>query len=93
MSWEQAWATAAVLVVIGAVLATAPNRRLRWVGAFAREAAVIGFLFGLWQLANKISVGGRSRRLRAGRVDPAVRADVHLPSEASVQQLVLGHQP
>jgi hypothetical protein len=91
MSWEQAWVTAAVLTVVGGVLATAPQQRLRWIGAFAREAAVIGFLFGLWQLANKISVGGREGAFgRAGWIQRFER-DVHLPSEASVQHLALGH--
>lgn len=91
MTWEQAWVTSAVLIVVGGVLATATNRRLRWLGAFAREAAVIGLLFGLWQLAGKLSVGGQLGAFGRAQWIRRFEADAHLPSEASVQHLVLGH--
>jgi hypothetical protein len=91
MTWEQAWVTSAVLVVIGGVLATATNRHLRWLGSFAREAAVIGTLFGLWQLAGHLSAGGQLGAFGRAEWIEHFEADVHLPSEASTQHLVLGH--
>ena len=91
MTWQQAWVTSAVLLVIGGVLATAANHRLRWVGAFLREAAVIGILYGLWQVAGAISVTGRTGAFGRAEWIQRFQRDVHLPSEASVQQLFLGH--
>jgi PAP2 superfamily len=91
MTWQQAWVTSVVLVVVGAVLATAPNKRLRWLGAFAREAAVIGILYGLWQVAGKISVTGRSGAFGRAQWIQRFEHDVWLPSEASVQRVFLPH--
>jgi hypothetical protein len=92
LTWQHSLEVAAVLIVIGAVMATSTNSRVRYVGAFAREAAVIGALYGVWQLANMISVTGAGDAF--GRAEWIVRfeRDVHLPSERSVQHLVLGHR-
>jgi hypothetical protein len=92
LTWRHAWEVSAVLAVVGGALATSGVSRARAVGAFVREAAVIGFLYGLWQLAGEISLNKT-----AGAFDRAAwieRFEHHilLPSESSVQHLVLGHR-
>ncbi len=91
LTWQHSLEVAAVLIVIGAVMATSTNSRVRYVGAFAREAAVIGALYGVWQLANMISVTGAGGAFARAHWIRQFERDVHLPSEASVQHLVLPH--
>ncbi len=92
LTWEQAFEAAAGAAVGGSLLALAPNRIARAVGAFAREAAVIGALYALWQLAGKLSVTGTAHaRGRARWVEHAEHY-LPLPSEHDMQQLVLGHR-
>jgi len=89
LSWEQSWEAAAALAVAGAGLALARGRRMRAVGAFARETAVIGFLYGLWQLAGKLSVTGTSGAMARSRWIQRFEHDVGLPSEHALQHAVL----
>jgi membrane-associated phospholipid phosphatase len=56
-----------------------------------REAAVIGVLYGTWQLANMISLNGKAGAFNRSRWIERFEHDIFLPSERSVQQLVLGH--
>jgi PAP2 superfamily protein len=92
LTWEHSFEVAAALTVAGGVLAAAGNRAVRAVGAFARETAVIGVLYALWQLAGDISVTGVGGAYRRGRWIEHAEKWVPLPSERSVQQLVLGHR-
>lgn len=100
LTWQQAGELAGVLAVAGCGMAvftrprgdgSAARRRVRAAGAFVREAAMVAALFGLWQFANTLarSDGGgaftRARWIR--RVDDALP----LPSEHTMQHLVLGH--
>jgi hypothetical protein len=91
LTWQHAWAVGVVLAVLGGALATAKDQRVRWVAAFLREAAIIGFLYGLWQLAGRISLSGTADAYNRAAWIERVERDVHLPSEASVQRLILGH--
>jgi PAP2 superfamily len=92
MSWQHAWETAAVATAVGSGLALSKNNAVRVAGAFLREAAVIGVLYGLWELAGRLS-------LKDVKGDAYARArwiqhfehDIFLPSERSVQHLILGH--
>jgi membrane-associated phospholipid phosphatase len=92
LTWQHSLEVSAVLIVIGAVMATSTNSRVRYLGAFAREAAVIGALYGVWQLANMISVTGAGGAFSRAKWIERFERDVHLPSEHSVQHLVLGHR-
>lgn len=90
-SWEFAWEVSAGLVVVGLALAASTRPRVRAVAAFVRETAVIGILYGLWQLAGEVSIHDRAGAFdRAGAID-RFEHDVHLPSEAGVQRLAEGH--
>ena len=91
LSWQHSFEVAAVLATGGSAVALSSKKAVRNIGAFARETAVIGALYGLWQLAGKISVTNADRAVdRAHWIAHAERV-VGLPSERSVQQLILGH--
>jgi len=91
LPWEYASGLAAAAGAIGAALALAAPPKARAVGAFLRETALLLALYGLWQLAGRLSAGGADHaRDRAAWIE-RFEAGVHLPSEAATQQLVLGH--
>lgn len=91
LSWQHSFETAAVLAVAGCGAARVPDRRVRWTGALARELAVIGALYGLWELAGRIAVTGtRDAFARARWIQHAERL-LPLPTERTVQRTVLGH--
>ncbi|MDT4917784.1 MAG: hypothetical protein QOH89_2484 [Pseudonocardiales bacterium] len=91
LTWQHSFEVAGVLMVGGTIAATSAGRVVRAVGAFARETAVIGVLYGLWQLAGEISVTGTDGALRRAHWIEDVERYLPLPSERSVQQAVLGN--
>jgi hypothetical protein len=93
LTWQQSFETAAALAVGGGVLALSGNRVVRALGAFARETAVIGVLYGTWQLAGRISVTGAEGAKQRAQWIEHVERYLPLPSERSTQQAVLGHRP
>jgi len=72
----------------------APGLSRRWAakaGPFAREAGVVVALYSLWQLAGNLAAGGFDHSIaHAWRIWQAERA-TGLPSEVSIQHLVLPH--
>lgn len=91
LSWQHSGELAAALVVVGAPLARSTDRRVRAVGAFLRETAVIGALYGLWHLAGRLSVTGTSRAFDRAHWIRRIEAHLPLPSERAMQHAVLGH--
>lgn len=91
LSWEHAEQTAGVLAVVGATMALSRFRAIRAVGAFARETATIGVLYGLWELAGRISVAGTDRAYQRARWIQRFERELPLPSERSMQQAILDH--
>ncbi len=91
LSWQHSFETAAVLVTVGSALAVSKDSRVRVVGAFAREAAMIGVLYGLWGLAGRIAGFSRDGAFARARWIERFEHDVFIPSEASLQHLILGH--
>jgi hypothetical protein len=89
--------TAAVLLALAMVAPllggrSASRRRwLTWLAAAAFETALVCALFALWQVANGMTHGHEQGGLSHGRDVWAAERWLHLPSEASAQQLVLGH--
>jgi hypothetical protein len=53
---------------------------------------MIGVLYGLWELAGRISGFGIKGAFARAHWIERFEHDLHLPSEASVQRLVLGHR-
>jgi PAP2 superfamily len=92
LNWQHSEELAVLLVAVGAPMALAKDRRVRFVGAFCREAAVIGALYGLWQLAGRVSVTGTSRAFRRAHWIQHAENYLPLPSERSMQHAVLGHR-
>ena len=85
LTWQQSGEAAAVLAVVGAALALPKNRTARTIGAFAREVAVIGVLYGLWQLAGSFSVTGTGGAFRRAHWIEHAERFLPLPSERTLQ--------
>jgi hypothetical protein len=58
---------------------------------FLFEAAIIGVLYAMWQRAGELSVLGTSGAFRRSHWIIRTERDLLLPSERSVQNLILGH--
>lgn len=93
LSWQHSFETAAVLAAAGGAAAPAPNRAVRAVGAFARETAVIGALYGLWVLAGRVSVRDHGDAYARARWIRQFERHLPLPTERTMQHLVLGFRP
>jgi hypothetical protein len=91
VTWEHSFEAAAVVAAIGTAMAASKDSRVRAVGAFAREVAVIGVLYGLWSLAGRIAGFSNHGAYQKARWIVRFEHDIHLPSERSVQHLILGH--
>jgi len=91
LTWQQAGELAGALALGGLAAARAAAPRARAAGAFLREGAMVAGLFALWQLAGTLSTtdgaGAFSRARWIERLDDRLP----LPSEHTMQQLVLGH--
>jgi hypothetical protein len=92
LNWQHSFEVAAVLTATGGAMALSPSRAIRAVGAFARETAVVGVLYGLWQLAGDISVTGTGGAYRRAHRIEDIERWLPLPSERTMQHLVLGHR-
>jgi hypothetical protein len=91
LSWQHSGELAVVLAGAGAVMALSVRPRVRAAGAVARETAVIAVLWGLWQLAGEVSLLSTDPAYRRGRWIEAFERHLPLPSERTVQGLVLHH--
>src|ERR1700722_654648 len=104
LSWQQAAFLAAGLFVAGLLLVRlarvgqrsgrTAGRATRWaahLGPFAREAGVVTALYALWQLAGNLAVGGLSEALTHAWWIWHTERSIGLPSELSVQRLLLPH--
>jgi len=106
-TWGQAVTAAAGLGVASAALlhrgrfvasaggedAAGRARRLTGAGRFVRESALVVALFALWQFAGSFSVMGPDGALGRARWLWDAERVVHMPSEASLQRLVMPHPP
>lgn len=91
LSAEHSAQLALVLVGGAVVLQLAGHPRTRALAPVAVEAALIAGLYALWQRAGELSVLGTSGAFDRARWIQHVEHAVRLPSEHSVQGLVLGH--
>jgi PAP2 superfamily len=104
LSWQQAALLAAGLFVAGLLLVRLaracvqqdrpPGWVERWaahIGPFAREAGVVTALYALWQLAGNLAVGGLSQALAHAWWIWRTERSLGLPSELSVQHLLVPH--
>ena len=89
---HQSWELAAALGAGGAFMAASSRSAVRTAGAFARETAVIGFLYGLWQVAGSVATTSTVGAYARARWIERFERRLPLPSERSVQHVILGHR-
>lgn len=92
LSIEESWELAGLLLASGTALAVSRVGWVRNVGALFRETSVIGFLYGLWHYAGQLADAGTRGAYAHARWIERFERDLHLPSEAWTQHLVLGHK-
>jgi hypothetical protein len=91
LSWQQSAVLAGVLLVLALSLHQAATRWAIAAFPFVREMGMLSLLYALWQLAGTLSVLGTTGAFARARWLVRVEHDLHLPSEAGVQRLVLHH--
>ncbi len=67
------------------------GRRARFVAAASFEVAVVCALFALWQVANALTRGHTAGGVDRGKWLWHAERVLHMPSEKSVQDLIIGH--
>lgn len=67
------------------------GRRARFVAAASFEVAIICALFALWQVANSLTRGHTVGGVDRGKWLWHAERVIHLPSEKSTQDLIIGH--
>ena len=70
-------------------MALSSRKIVRYVGAFARETAVIGVLYGLWQLIGELAIHDKDGAYARARWIERFEHGLPLPSEHTTQQMVL----
>jgi hypothetical protein len=90
LTWQHSFEAAAAVGALGCGLAFARQRPLRFAGAFLREAAIIGVLYGCWHLAGRVSVTDVSGAHARARWIERFEHHLLVPSERAVQHAVLG---
>jgi hypothetical protein len=97
LPWRQALVLAAILVVVSLVLKVVLRRspaerpRLRSASIVAWEAALILVLYAAWQFVSRFSFGGLDQADAAGLWLADLEAALRWPSEAALQQAILGN--
>jgi hypothetical protein len=91
LTWQHAGELSATLAVASLALRTVPQRHVRAVAPFAFEAAILAVLYSLWQLAGQWSITGYHSALDRAHWIMRFEHDAFLPSEKSVQGLIIHH--
>ncbi|HEY1488332.1 MAG TPA: phosphatase PAP2 family protein [Micromonosporaceae bacterium] len=90
LPWQYAVWLSVVLAVIAVVLRIrTPPRRWQWLGDLAREGAIFAILYAVWQRVGGLTAHDTSYALSRGLWIAHFERAVYLPSEVSVQHLVL----
>jgi hypothetical protein len=82
---------ALALALLAGVLRVANHLRAAPLVPFATESSLIAALYSVWQLAGQLSVAGSTGAFARARWVDDVERDLRLPTEGSVQRLILGH--
>ena len=91
LEWEPAAMVVFLLVTVVVVLRPRTSRSAVVVTAFARELAIMFTLYAVWRLANRLSLMQLDGALWRGRWLWDLQRAWHLPSEVTVQQMILPH--
>jgi hypothetical protein len=92
LPWSDAGVVAAGCGGTTVVLRHRHQGKLRALSTWTRELALMFALYALWQLAGDLSVHGVNGAVGRGRDLWRVERWLHLPSEATVQRMVLPHR-
>ncbi|HEY2273653.1 MAG TPA: phosphatase PAP2 family protein [Jatrophihabitantaceae bacterium] len=92
LTWQHAGEVAGVLAVVSAGMRAVPQRYVRMFAPFVFEAAIIGALYAMWQLAGKLSVLGTTGALARAHWIRSFDERLPLPSEQTVNSAILGHK-
>jgi hypothetical protein len=82
---------AVIMLALSLVARRFANRVARFVAAASFEIAFVCGLFSLWQFANRLTRGHSTGGLKRGREIYHDERVIYLPTERSVQRLILGH--
>jgi hypothetical protein len=88
---HSATVAAAVMLAVFLLARQVQHRWARFASAAALEIGIVCGLFALWQVANTLTRGHTTGGLRRGQQLWDLERWLHLPSETSVQHLILGH--
>lgn len=100
LSWTQALVVGVALLILAGALAMVPvgasarspaTRYARWAAPFARESAVIAFLYSAWQFAADWSINGTTGAMARARWIDRTERSWHIPSEADLERPLLDH--
>jgi hypothetical protein len=91
LSWQQATAVAGAAVAFGAVLRLAGGSRTRRIAAVPLEVGIVAALYALWQYAAARALGHSAGAFTRAHWIVTAERRLHLPSERSLQDLILGH--
>jgi hypothetical protein len=79
------------MIVVSIVVRQFGGRINKFIAAAAFEISLVCALFSLWQLANQLTRGHTTGGLKRGRQVYHFERVIHLPTEKSVQDLIIGH--
>jgi hypothetical protein len=88
---RSATVVAVIMLVLFAATRPIDRKWTRFISAAAFEVAFVCALFALWQVANGLARGHTTGGLKRGEDLWKFERDIHMPSEVSVQKLILGH--
>jgi hypothetical protein len=88
---HSATVAAVVMLAVFLLVRQVHHRVARFAAAAALEIGIVCGLFALWQVANDLTRGHTTGGLRRGQQLWDLERWLHLPSETSVQHLILGH--
>jgi PAP2 superfamily len=91
MPWKPAVGLAVAFLLAGLIGRSATGPRARLTAAMAREASLILGLYAIWQLAGALSVMQVTGAEGRGRRIVSLQHSLFLPSEVSLQKLILPH--
>ena len=90
LTWQHAGELSGALALASAGMRAIPQRHVRVFAPFVFEAAIIGVLYAMWQLAGSLSVMGTSGALQRARWIEHFDLRLPLPSEHTVNHLIVG---
>lgn len=88
LTWPQALAAGALLGAVWQAL----RRHRPGIATFCREAAIIAWLFAFWQIIQQVTSSDGGDAVGRAHWIERVQSAMFLPSERSVQDLILGHE-